>query len=98
MAHSLMTEHSRDRREEAELGRRAAPRPSLSLLCLRCAMGTWLCQGTMRAAAQLGSPADLGELCEPESKGTKINSISSNTKYTELEMACFSFFLLTENK
>lgn len=36
MAHSLMTEHSRDRREEAELGRRAAPHPHLSLLSALC--------------------------------------------------------------
>lgn len=35
---------------------------------------------------------ELGKLCYPKSKGTKINSVSLNTKYTELEMVCFSFF------
>lgn len=34
----------------------------------------------------------------PKSKGTKINNISMKIKYPELEMACFSFFLLSENK
>ena len=45
------------------------------------------------AALEKKCPMDLGKLCYPKSKGTKINSISTNTEYTEAEMACFSFFL-----
>lgn len=41
---------------------------------------------------------ELGKLCYPKSKGTEINSVSMNVKYTELETACFSFFLVTGNK
>lgn len=75
--------------------------PSLPSLCALCCGDTALpgdAEGCSTAQQPKESPVELGELCEPESKGTKINSISSNTKYTELEMACFSFFLLTENK
>lgn len=35
---------------------------------------------------------ELGKPCYPESKGTKINSVSLNAKYTELEPVYFSFF------